>query len=97
MWEINSNIGLSLSTPLTSSAVVMALSTGTGVHMFTLDPTFGEFVMTKVGVFRVIAAPRASHLLSSSTFSFLALFQRNLTLPKEPKKIFSCNSGNIDL
>lgn len=31
-----------------SSAVVMALSTGHGVHMFTLDPTFGEFVMTRV-------------------------------------------------
>jgi fructose-1,6-bisphosphatase I len=31
---------------LYSSAVVMALSTGSGVHMFTLDPAFGEFVMT---------------------------------------------------
>ncbi|EGD77579.1 fructose-1,6-bisphosphatase [Salpingoeca rosetta] len=32
---------------LYSSSVVMVLSTGHGVHMFTLDPTFGEFVMTR--------------------------------------------------
>ena len=40
---------------------------GSGVHMFNLDPTFGEFVMTK----------------------------RNWTLPKVPKRIYSCNTGNV--
>ena len=51
---------------LYSSSVVMALSTGHGVHMFTLDPTFGEFVMTR----------------------------RDWRIPSEPKKIYSCNTGN---
>ena len=37
---------------LYSSACVMVLSTGRGVHAFTLDPTFGEFVMTKVCTIR---------------------------------------------
>eukprot|EP00730_Choanoeca_flexa_P001377 TRINITY_DN10607_c0_g1_i7.p1 TRINITY_DN10607_c0_g1~~TRINITY_DN10607_c0_g1_i7.p1 ORF type:complete len:388 (+),score=90.39 TRINITY_DN10607_c0_g1_i7:91-1164(+) len=53
---------------LYSSSVVMALSTGSGVHMFNLDPTFGEFVMTK----------------------------RNWALPPKPKKIYSCNTGNVE-
>lgn len=51
---------------LYSSSVVMALSTGEGVNMFTLDQTFGEFVMTR----------------------------RNWKIPREPKKIYSCNMGN---
>eukprot|EP00045_Choanoeca_perplexa_P016617 m.225554 g.225554 ORF g.225554 m.225554 type:complete len:358 (-) comp17310_c0_seq3:4696-5769(-) len=52
---------------LYSSSVVMALSTGSGVHMFNLDPTFGEFVMTK----------------------------RDWTIPPVPKRIYSCNTGNV--
>lgn len=32
---------------LYSSSVVMVLSTGSGVHSFTLDPNYGEFIMTR--------------------------------------------------
>ncbi|EDQ89096.1 uncharacterized protein MONBRDRAFT_32530 [Monosiga brevicollis MX1] len=42
---------------LYSSAVVMVLSTGTGVHMFNLDPTFGEFIETKRN-FHMPAVPK---------------------------------------
>ena len=54
---------------LYSSSVVMMISAGRGVYGFTLDPNYGEFIM--------------SH--------------NNLTIPKEPKQIYSINGGNSEL
>eukprot|EP00049_Salpingoeca_infusionum_P023114 m.10457 g.10457 ORF g.10457 m.10457 type:complete len:365 (+) comp5568_c0_seq1:235-1329(+) len=42
---------------LYSSAVVLCMSTGSGVHMFTLDQDFGEFVMTRRN-WTIPAAPK---------------------------------------
>ena len=48
------------------SATQMVLTFGKGVHLFTHDPSLGEFILTK----------------------------ENVTIPENPKKIYSVNEGN---
>lgn len=43
---------------LYSSSVIMVLSTGVGVHSFTLDPTFGEFIESASNPITIPKVPR---------------------------------------
>jgi fructose-1,6-bisphosphatase I len=43
---------------LYSSSVIVVLSTGVGVHSFTLDPTFGEFIESSSNPIAIPAEPR---------------------------------------
>lgn len=43
---------------LYSSSIIMVLSTGVGVHSFTLDPTFGEFIESASNPITIPTVPR---------------------------------------
>lgn len=54
---------------LYSSSVVMVLSVGQGVHSFTLDPNFGEFIMTHRNL-RIPEAPKRIYSINCGNSEF---------------------------
>lgn len=54
---------------LYSSSVVMVLSVGQGVHSFTLDPNFGEFIMTRRNL-RIPSQPKQIYSINCGNSEF---------------------------
>ena len=95
---------------LYSSATVMVVTTDAhkGIYSFTLDPNFGEFIMTQVGVdmfCELIFFKNKNKQINKIIFLFLLLLtrtfvphtQRNMKIPDKPKTIYSVNTGNAEL
>lgn len=54
---------------LYSSSVVMVLTTGAGVHSFTLDPNYGEFIMTQENL-KIPDAPKQIYSINTGNSEY---------------------------